>query len=51
MDFILIDKLTEKIDALNTKGALKEELEQIKDAALTMDYENAKEIITKLRLI
>jgi len=48
MDFLAIDEGTERLDALNTDGMLKDEIERIKDAVLMMDYDNAKEIMQAL---
>jgi CheY-like chemotaxis protein len=48
MDFKEIDKAMEYLNSLNPDGALNEELEEIKDAVLIMNYEAAKEIIKKL---
>ena len=36
-----IDSEIEKINALTLSGALKDEIEQIKDAVMMMDYEKA----------
>jgi HPt (histidine-containing phosphotransfer) domain-containing protein len=48
MDFLAIDEGTERLDALNTDGALKDEIERIKDAVLMMDYDGAQEIMQTL---
>ncbi|MCL2010795.1 MAG: hypothetical protein FWG71_09685, partial [Synergistaceae bacterium] len=48
MNFAVIDKGLERLDALNTSGALKEEIEQLKDAVLIMDYDAAVEVMQKL---
>jgi len=48
MDFLGIDEGTESLDALNTSGALKDEIERIKDAVLMMDYDGAKEMMQAL---
>ena len=48
MDFLAIDEGTERLDALNTGGALKDEIERIKDAVLMMDYDDAKEMMRAL---
>ena len=48
MDFVAIDNEMEKMDALNLSGALKEEIELIKDAVLGMDYEDAELVMQKL---
>jgi CheY-like chemotaxis protein len=48
MDFPAIDKGIESLNALNTDGALKEEIERIKDAVLVMDYDGAMEVMRKL---
>ena len=47
-NFIAIDKAQGKLDALNTEGALKDEIEKIKDAVMMMDYEKAKELMQAL---
>ena len=48
MDFTVIDERIKEIDDLKLSGRLKEEIEQIKDAVLVMDYEEAKIIMQKL---
>ncbi|MCL2768460.1 MAG: response regulator, partial [Synergistaceae bacterium] len=48
MDFVLIDKEIENLDALNPGGALKEKIEEIKDAVLMMDYDGATAQINQL---
>jgi len=48
MDFLAIDEGTESLDALNTGGALKDEIERIKDAVLMMDYDGAQEMMQAL---
>jgi len=50
MDFVSIDANIGNLDALNTEGSLKEEIEQIKDAVLVMDYDGAAELMRKLLL-
>jgi HPt (histidine-containing phosphotransfer) domain-containing protein len=47
-DLMLIDKETEKLDALNLSGVLKEEIEQIKDMVMMMNYDEATEQIRRL---
>ena len=47
-NYVKIDNAKEKLDALNTKGALKQEIEKIKDAVLVMDTNAVEEIIQKL---
>jgi hypothetical protein len=48
IDLTLIDKETERLDALNLTGALKQEIERIKDMVMMMDYDGAAEIMDKL---
>ena len=48
MNFPLIDKLIESIDAMDYSDALKEKIDLIKDAALEMDYDNAKQMMREL---
>jgi len=48
MDFMRIDSEMEKLDALNITGSLKDDIEQIKDAVLMMDYDGAEEQIKAL---
>jgi len=47
-DWALIDREIENLNALNLKGWLKEETEQIEDAVLMMDYAEAIEHIEQL---
>jgi CheY-like chemotaxis protein/HPt (histidine-containing phosphotransfer) domain-containing protein len=47
-DFIAIDENMDILDEINAKGALKEELDKIKDAVLTMDYDAAVEVMSSL---
>jgi signal transduction histidine kinase/CheY-like chemotaxis protein/HPt (histidine-containing phosphotransfer) domain-containing protein len=47
-DFLAIDENMDILDGMNTEGALKEELDKIKDAVLTMDYDGAVEIMNSL---
>jgi len=42
IDLVLIDEEIEKLNALNLSGALKEEIEQIKDLVMMMEYDEAK---------
>ena len=48
MNFAAINKEMEKLDALSNIGALKEEIEKLKDAVLVMDYGGAVEVMQKL---
>jgi CheY-like chemotaxis protein/nitrogen-specific signal transduction histidine kinase/HPt (histidine-containing phosphotransfer) domain-containing protein len=48
MDLTLVDKETERLDALNPAGALKQEIERIKDMVMMMDYDGAAELMDKL---
>ena len=48
MDFVRIDSEIEKLDALDITGSLKDDIEQIKDAILMMDYDGAEEQIKAL---
>ena len=48
MDFLAVEAEIKKLDALNYRGALKEEIEVIKDAVMMTDYESAAELIRKL---
>jgi CheY-like chemotaxis protein len=47
-DYSAIDKGMESLDKLNPTGALKEEIEQIKDAVMMLDYESALAVMRKL---
>jgi len=47
-DLTTIDREIENLEALNPGGALKEEIEKIKDRVMMMDYDNAAEIMRKL---
>jgi HPt (histidine-containing phosphotransfer) domain-containing protein len=47
-DFPAIDRGIESLNALNTDGMLKEEIEHIKDAVLMMDYDGAMGVMRKL---
>ena len=47
-DLALIDKELENLDMLKLNGALKEEIEQIKDLVMMMDYDGAIEQIEQL---
>ncbi|MCL2070104.1 MAG: ATP-binding protein [Treponema sp.] len=47
-DFLAIDKGMESLAALNPQGALKEEIEKIKDAVLMMDYDAAVKVMHDL---
>ncbi|MDR2035900.1 MAG: response regulator [Coriobacteriales bacterium] len=48
MDLILIEKELRNLDALRYDNALKEEIEQIKDMVLVMDYDGATSHIDEL---
>lgn len=48
MDLLTIDSCIENMDALNPEGGLKEEIEQIKDAVLIMDYDEATGVMRRL---
>ena len=48
MDFLAVQERMKDLDALEFSGALKEEIEQIKDAMMMTDYKSATEIIQKL---
>ena len=48
MDLALIDKEIENLDALNPVGALREKIEEIKDAVMMMDYDGAAAHINQL---
>ncbi|MCL2877358.1 MAG: ATP-binding protein [Acidobacteria bacterium] len=48
IDLVLIDKEIENLDALNPGGALKEKIEEIKDAVMMMDYDRATAYINQL---
>ena len=48
VDLMLINKEVENLSALSTSGAIREEIEQIKDLIMIMDYEGAKNTIQKL---
>jgi HPt (histidine-containing phosphotransfer) domain-containing protein len=47
-DFIAIEEGMENLSALQIDSDLNEEIEKIKDAVLTMDYEAAKEVMQNL---
>ena len=47
-DLLLIDKEVENLNALNMSGALKEEIEYIKDLVMMMSYDEAAEQMRKL---
>jgi CheY-like chemotaxis protein/HPt (histidine-containing phosphotransfer) domain-containing protein len=46
-DLPRIEKEIAALDSLHTSGALKEEIEKIKDLAMMMDYDGAKEVIQR----
>jgi signal transduction histidine kinase/DNA-binding response OmpR family regulator len=48
MDFVAVDNEMEKMGALEINEALKEKIEQIKDAVLVTDYEKAMDVIQTL---
>jgi len=48
MDFLAIDEGIESLNTLNPDSPLKEEIEKIKDAVLTMDFDGAKKVILEL---
>ena len=47
MNFTAIDNAMARLSALDTAGALREEIERIKDAVLVMDYDAAIEAMNK----
>ena len=47
-DFIAINEAAEALDALKTVGALKDEIDKIKEAVMMMDGEGAKRVIQGL---
>jgi len=47
-DIVQIDMEIEKLNKLELRGALKEEIEQLKDAVLMMEYDEATELIRRL---
>ncbi|MCL2473086.1 MAG: Hpt domain-containing protein, partial [Treponema sp.] len=48
INFLAINESLDSLDAMNVSGALKEEIEQIKDAVLVMDYDGASVIMQRL---
>jgi len=48
MDIVAIDESMERLNALPLTGALKDEVEQITDAAIMMDFDFAINVIAKL---
>jgi signal transduction histidine kinase/CheY-like chemotaxis protein/HPt (histidine-containing phosphotransfer) domain-containing protein len=48
MDLVLIDNEINRINEMKISGALKEDIEHIKDAVMIMDYDGAAEQIRKL---
>ena len=48
MDFSAINEGIKSLDELDLKGALQEEVEQIKDAVMMMDYDSAAKVMRKL---
>jgi len=51
MDIVAIDEGMERLNALPLTGALKDEVEQITDAAIMMDFDFAIDVIQKLTSI
>jgi len=49
-DLVLIAKEVKNLEALQLRGALKDEIEYIKDAVMMMDYDGAKEHIRNLNV-
>ena len=47
-DFLAIEKLMRKLNEIKTDGALKDEIENINDAVLMMDYDSALETMQRL---
>ena len=47
-NFLQVERWIAALDKLHPSGALMEEIDQIKDAVLIMDYECATEIIRKM---
>ena len=48
LDLVLIDQCVERLNAMNLEGLLKDEVEQIKDAVMVMDYAEAEGHIKRL---
>jgi CheY-like chemotaxis protein len=48
-DYSAIDKSMESLDKLNASGKLKDEIDQIKDAVMMLDYEGALGMMRKLQ--
>ncbi|MCL2255136.1 MAG: Hpt domain-containing protein, partial [Lachnospiraceae bacterium] len=48
MDLMAIDEGMERLDSLNLKGALKEDIEDIKNMAMMMNYDDAIQSMNKL---
>jgi HPt (histidine-containing phosphotransfer) domain-containing protein len=48
MDFVRIDQVMEELNTTRLNGAIKEKIEQIRDAVMMMDYEHAGEIIREM---
>jgi len=51
MDIVAIDEGMERLTTLSLTGALGDEIEQITDAAIMMDFDYAIEIMQKLTSI
>jgi HPt (histidine-containing phosphotransfer) domain-containing protein len=47
-DFLAIDKGMESLNALNASGALKDQIERIKDAVMMMEYEEAAQVMQEM---
>ena len=47
-NFLVIEEVTDRLDALDLEGTLKEEIERIKDAVMMMNYEEAKQLMGEL---
>ena len=48
IDLVCIDEEINNLNALNMNGALRDKIEQIKDAVMLMDYDGADKLIRKL---
>ena len=47
-DYIAIENEMKKLERMEFSGGLKDKIEELKDAVLVMDYENAREVIREL---
>jgi hypothetical protein len=47
-DIVTIDEEIERLNALEMTGALRDEIEHIKDAVLIMDYDEAAKLMGEL---